>query len=109
MVFDGPQGRGFFKGGHNESTGNTWVCVLEGRRCVLILANDVRAEGAFPAIVAALLGETGAPWRWEYGEMAFWNAGAAPTDGDGENPASASALTRNGFVQPADSVGRYVG
>lgn len=87
VVFDGPQGRGFFKGGHNDSTGNTWVCVLEGRRCVLILANDVRAESAFPAIVAALLGETGAPWRWEYGEMAFWNAGTAPTDNvDGEAP-----------------------
>jgi CubicO group peptidase (beta-lactamase class C family) len=87
VVFDGPQGRGFFKGGHNDSTGNTWVCVLKGRRCVLILANDVRAEGAFPAIVAALLGETGAPWRWEYGEMAFWNAGSAPTDSvDGEAP-----------------------
>jgi hypothetical protein len=44
---------------------------------VLILANDVRAEAAFPAIVAALLGDTGVPWRWEYGDMAFWSAGAS--------------------------------
>ncbi len=77
VVFEGPQGRGFFKGGHNDSTGNTWVCLLDGRRCVLILANDVRAEAAFPAIVAALLGDTGVPWRWEYGDMAFWSAGAS--------------------------------
>lgn len=58
---------GFFKGGHNDSTGNTIVCVDKARRCVLILANDVRAEAAFPAIVKAALGETGVPWRWEYG------------------------------------------
>ena len=71
VVFDGPQGAAFFKGGHNESTGNTWVCVKAGKRCVVVLANDVRAERAFPRLVEFILGETGAPWRWEYGEMAF--------------------------------------
>lgn len=74
VVFDGPQGRAFFKGGHNDSTGNTWVCVQQGRRCVVLLANDVRAEAAFPALVEFVLGETGAPWRWEYGDKAFWAA-----------------------------------
>lgn len=73
VVFDGPQGPGFFKGGHNDSTGNTWVCVQRGRRCVVILANDVRAEAAFPQLVGFVLGETGVPWTWEYGEMKFWN------------------------------------
>jgi len=72
VVFEGPQGRGFYKGGHNDSTGNTWVCVERGKRCVVILANDVRAEAAFPAIVAKVLGETGVPWTWEYGDKAFW-------------------------------------
>lgn len=67
ILFDGPQGRGFFKGGHNDSTGNMWVCLIEQKRCVVILSNDVRAEAAFPAIVRATLGETGLPWRWEYG------------------------------------------
>jgi len=71
VVFDGPQGPGFYKGGHNESTGNTLVCVHKGRRCVVILSNDVRAERAFPRLVAFVLGETGAPWRWEYGDKAF--------------------------------------
>ena len=66
VIFRGPQGGGFFKGGHNDSTGNTLVCVDRARRCVVILANDVRAEAAFPSIVRAALGETGAPWRWEY-------------------------------------------
>jgi hypothetical protein len=76
IVFDGPQGRGFMKGGHNDSTGNTMVCIERRRRCVVILANDVRAEPAFPALVRFVLGETGAPWRWEYGDMRFWTPAA---------------------------------
>jgi CubicO group peptidase (beta-lactamase class C family) len=66
VTFEGPQGRGFFKGGHNDGTGNMWVCLERGRRCVVLLANDVRAEAAFPALAEATLGETGLPWRWEY-------------------------------------------
>jgi CubicO group peptidase (beta-lactamase class C family) len=66
LAFEGPQGRGFFKGGHNDSTGNMWVCLERGRRCVVLLANDVRAEAAFPRLVEAALGDTGLPWRWEY-------------------------------------------
>jgi CubicO group peptidase (beta-lactamase class C family) len=68
IAFDGPQGRGFFKGGHDDQTGNSWVCLERGRRCVVILANDVRAESAFPQLVETVLGETGMPWGWEYGE-----------------------------------------
>jgi hypothetical protein len=73
VVFEGPQGKGFMKGGHNESTGNMWVCVERHRRCAVILANDVRAEPAFPHLVAFAIGETGAPWRWEYGAMPLWS------------------------------------
>lgn len=72
IAFRGPQGAGFMKGGHNDSTGNTLVCVERGQRCVVILANDVRAEAAFPRLVEFVLGKTGAPWRWEYGDMTFW-------------------------------------
>ncbi len=67
VAFTGPQGRGFFKGGHNDSTGNMWVGIERGRRSVVLLANDVRAEAAFPDLVRAALGETGMPWKWEYG------------------------------------------
>jgi len=66
VTFAGPQGRGFFKGGHNDSTGNIWVCLERGRRCVVLLSNDVRAEAAFPGLVESILGDTGLPWRWEY-------------------------------------------
>ena len=66
IAFTGPQGPGWLKGGHNDTTANTLVCVERGKRCVLILSNDVRAERAFPALVRAALGETGVPYRWEY-------------------------------------------
>lgn len=77
VVFDGPQGPGFFKGGHNDSTGNIWVCLQRSRRCVLILSNDVRSERAFPHLVRFILGETGAPYDWEYGDMKPWTPGKA--------------------------------
>lgn len=67
VTFTGPQGPGFFKGGHNDTTGNTWVCVERGRKCVVILGNDVRVEAAFPELVRTILGETGVPFDWEYG------------------------------------------
>jgi hypothetical protein len=75
IAFEGPQGPGFYKGGHDDITGNTLVCVEKGRRCALILANDVRAEAAYPMLVRTILGETGVPYRWEYGQS---DATAAP-------------------------------
>jgi len=70
VVFDGPQGHGFFKGGHNDFTANTWVCIEARKACVVLLSNDVRAETAFPGLVTFILGETGVPYDWEYGSPA---------------------------------------
>lgn len=70
VVFDGPQGHGFFKGGHNDSTANTMVCLETSQRCVLILSNDVRAEAGFADLVRFILGDTGVPFDWEYGDSA---------------------------------------
>jgi CubicO group peptidase (beta-lactamase class C family) len=67
VTFSGPQGPGFFKGGHNDSTGNTMVCLERGQRCVIILGNDVRVEAGFPELVQFILGDTGVPFDWEYG------------------------------------------
>lgn len=72
IVFDGPQGPAFIRGGHNDITGNIWVCVEARRRCVVLLANDVRAEAAFPYLVDFILGDTGAPWTWIMGDIEFW-------------------------------------
>lgn len=70
VTFTGPQGRGFFKGGHNEQTANTLVALERGQRCVVILSNDVRAEAGFAALVRLILGDTGVPYDWEYGDQA---------------------------------------
>ena len=68
VVFDGPQGHGFLKGGHDGQTGNTMVCLEKGKRCLLILSNDVRAEAGFDELVRFVLGDTGVPYDWEYGD-----------------------------------------
>jgi CubicO group peptidase (beta-lactamase class C family) len=70
VVFDGPQGHGFYKGGHDGQTANTMVCVEASQRCVVILSNDVRAEAGFADLVRFILGDTGVPYDWEYGAFA---------------------------------------
>lgn len=64
------QGQAWFKGGHNDSTGNMVICQDWRRRCVVMLANDVRAERIYPDIARLVLGQTRMPWRWEYGPKA---------------------------------------
>jgi CubicO group peptidase (beta-lactamase class C family) len=70
VVFDGPQGHGFYKGGHDGQTANTMVCIEDAQRCVLILSNDVRSEASFPELVRFILGDIGVPYDWEYGDHA---------------------------------------
>jgi CubicO group peptidase (beta-lactamase class C family) len=70
VVFDGPQGHGFYKGGHDGQTANTMVCVEASQRCVVILSNDVRGEAGFADLVRFILGDTGVPYDWEYGDHA---------------------------------------
>ena len=70
IVFDGPQGHGFYKGGHDGQTANTMVCVEASQRCVVILSNDVRSEAGFAELVRFILGDTGVPFDWEYGDHA---------------------------------------
>ena len=66
VTFEDASGRMWFKGGHNDWTGNMVVCQETGRRCVVLLANSVRAELIYPQLVRFILGETAAPWWWEY-------------------------------------------
>jgi CubicO group peptidase (beta-lactamase class C family) len=70
VTFDGPQGPGFYKGGHDGQTANTMVCLKKSQRCVLILSNDVRNEAGFADLVRFILGDTGVPYAWEYGDHA---------------------------------------
>ena len=70
VVFDGAQGHGLYKGGHDGQTANTMVCLEAGQRCVVILSNDVRSEAGFADLVRFILGDTGVPFDWEYGDHA---------------------------------------
>jgi len=70
VVFDGPQGHGFYKGGHDGQTANTMVCIEAAQRCIVILSNDVRSEAGFPDLVRFILGNTEVPYDWEYGDHA---------------------------------------
>jgi CubicO group peptidase (beta-lactamase class C family) len=70
IVFNGPQGPGFYKGGHDGQTANTLVCLQSGQKAVVILSNDVRAEAGFARLVRFILGDTGVPYDWEYGDHA---------------------------------------
>lgn len=79
-VFDGPQGHGFFKGGHNDWTGNMVVCLETKQRCAVILGNDLRAEPAIPHLTEFILGETGSPWNWKYGDAALWKPSVSITE-----------------------------
>ncbi|KSB87980.1 serine hydrolase [Caulobacter vibrioides] len=69
VTYEGPQGRAFFKGGHNDITDNMMVCVEKRRRCVVILTNSGQGQRIFPSVVKAALGETGLPWNWAYGRL----------------------------------------
>jgi CubicO group peptidase (beta-lactamase class C family) len=66
VTFQDATGPAWFKGGHNDWTGNMVVCLEAGKRCAVMLANDVRAERIYPELLRTLLGETRMPWTWEY-------------------------------------------
>jgi len=67
VTFEDPEaGLMFFKGGHNDWTGNMAICQNARRRCVVFLGNSVRAELIYPELARFILGETAMPWWWEY-------------------------------------------
>lgn len=66
VTFQDATGPAFFKGGHNDWTGNMVVCLQTAQRCVVMLANDARAERIYPELARFVLGESRMPWHWEY-------------------------------------------
>ena len=67
VTFRDASGPAWFKGGHNDWTGNMVICLEARRRCVVFLGNDVRAERIYQELAAFILGPTQMPWGWEYG------------------------------------------
>jgi CubicO group peptidase (beta-lactamase class C family) len=66
VTFRDASGPAWFKGGHDDGTGNMVIGLESGKRCAVMLSNDVRAERLYPDLARAILGETAMPWRWEY-------------------------------------------
>ncbi len=66
VTFQDTSGPAWFKGGHNDWTGNMVLCLERTKRCVVMLANDVRAERVYPELARFVLGHTRMPWDWEY-------------------------------------------
>ncbi len=66
VTFADASGPMWFKGGHNDFTGNMVICQEARRRCVVFLGNSVRAELIYPELTRFILGETSMPWWWEY-------------------------------------------
>lgn len=64
-TFSAPQGHAFFKEGHDDGTANYVLCVDEMKRCVVLMANDVRAEKIFRPIIETVMGPVPVPWAWE--------------------------------------------
>lgn len=67
ITFNDVDGRTWFKAGHNEWTGNMVICQERRRRCLVLMANSVRAELIYPSLVRFVLGPSAMPWWWEYG------------------------------------------
>lgn len=59
-------GAAWFRDGHDEWSANLVLCQEKGRRCVVFMSNDVRAERLYPELTRLALGETAMPWSWEY-------------------------------------------
>lgn len=76
VTFKDASGPAWFKGGHDDSTGNMVICLEAGQRCAVMLSNDVRAERIYPELARLILGETAMPWRWEYGWLKQRSDGA---------------------------------
>ncbi|MEG3788700.1 serine hydrolase domain-containing protein [Lysobacter sp. CCNWLW3] len=64
VTYREPQGRAWFKGGHDDGTNNLALCVADGRRCLVILSNSSNGESIYKYLIDAALGPTCVPWFW---------------------------------------------
>lgn len=64
LTYRTPQGQAWTKGGHDDGTNNIALCVVDGRRCLVILSNSSNGEGTFKYLADAALGPTCLPWFW---------------------------------------------
>jgi CubicO group peptidase (beta-lactamase class C family) len=66
VTFQDRSGPGWFRGGHDDFSGNLVLCLEHDGRCVVFMSNDVRAERLYPELTRLALGQVDMPWTWEY-------------------------------------------
>jgi CubicO group peptidase (beta-lactamase class C family) len=66
VTFQDRSGPAWFRGGHDDFSGNLVLCLEHDQRCVVFMSNDVRAERLYPELTRLALGQTDMPWTWEY-------------------------------------------
>lgn len=69
VTYQGDAGHAWFKGGHNNWTGNFVVCQDNEYDCVVMMANSVRAELIYPQLAAFIMGDSKTPFWWEYAHV----------------------------------------
>ena len=65
VTFKSAHGPAWLKGSHTDRTGNFVICQESRRRCLVMLANDARAERIFPEVATTVLGDIAIPWTSE--------------------------------------------
>lgn len=66
VTFQAGDTLGWFKGGHNDWTGNFALCRERDQRCLIMMSNSVRAELIYPQLVEFVFPHTALPMWWEY-------------------------------------------
>lgn len=77
--FDDGDGHAWFKGGHDDFTGNLLHCLERDQRCVLMTNNGARADGLCPHVATLLLGPTRMPWAGSTGRTRHRHVVFAPS------------------------------
>ena len=95
VVYRGPQGRVFFKEGHDEGTNNFAYGHADTGDGLLLLANNNRADAIFQPLVEMLFAPSCLPWFW-MGYVPYdrpqWRAAAARDTPQGPDAACLAAL-----------------
>jgi CubicO group peptidase (beta-lactamase class C family) len=65
-LYQSPNGRAFFKEGHDEGWRHLALCFDRRGTGILILTNSSNGEGIFKPLLDALLGPTHFPFEWEH-------------------------------------------
>jgi len=69
VTYQGDAGLAWFKGGHNDWTGNIVACQDVRRDCVILLSNRVKSELIYPELVNFILKDPKTPFWWEYSHV----------------------------------------